>query len=800
MKADPGRRLAEARRALLAEAGVAEEAQLEALERLTRVAVQAVHAQAAFVSLVGDQEALFRSSTGLKPPFGGKVEPERSVLRRIFEARAPIALADVRDDATLREAWEVSLLGAVALLAVPLFVAGIPLGALAVLDPAPRPWSTGDQRALEDLALVATQQIALSREARAAAAREAERAERALLASEARFRTLVEHVPDGIYVVQDDRVAYANPAGLLLAGATAKAIVGMPAERLIAPPYLKSVRARVLDGLPPEPRPVEDTLARLDGVPIDVEISALPYLFGGRPAVLLLARDIRERKRADQEIRGREAQLRLLVEQLPVLVWSTDAAQRVKSTHGGRGSLAPTPDPIGAPLSELFGSRDPAGAPLAAQARAAAGTSAAYRIEWQRRTWDVHVEPLHAPDGAVVGTVGAAMDVSPQLRAAEQLRATEHLASLGQLAAGVAHEMNNVFAAILATSEAIDRMERAPTRAELDVLEGAARRGAEITSGLLGFARKGMYRRVRVGIAEMLDRLAGRARSAHPRVRVERTCSGGLPSVEGEPEQIETALWNLCENALEAMPEGGTLSIGARADLGADRPELDPGRGPWVRVEVRDTGVGMIEEVRRRAVEPFFTTRAPGQGVGLGLSMAYGVIRNHGGQLLLESEPGRGTTVTVYLPAAPAAAAALGPPPPARGAAVPAPRGGVVLVVDDDEWVRFSTGRLLRALGFEVIEAPGGPEGLAAYRARGPEIVAVLLDLRMPVLDGTEVLRRLVALDPDVRVILCTGYERDQVSQGLFGLGRVGFLGKPFGIAELEAQLQAFARPVGAPA
>jgi CheY-like chemotaxis protein len=199
----------------------------------------------------------------------------------------------------------------------------------------------------------------------------------------------------------------------------------------------------------------------------------------------------------------------------------------------------------------------------------------------------------------------------------------------------------------------------------------------------------------------------------------------------------------------------------------------------------------MTEEVRSRAIEPFFTTREAGEGVGLGLSMAYGVIRNHGGQLLLESEPGVGTTVTMYLPAAPVETLPQTPPRREPGVGL---RGGAVLVVDDDEWVRFSTGRLLERLGYEAIEAPGGEEGLAAYQARGPEIVAVLLDLRMPGMDGAEVLRRLVALDPEVRVILCTGYERDQVSQGLFELGHVGFLGKPFGLAKLAEQLRAFAR------
>ncbi len=785
----PADRVEAARAALLREAGIAEEAQATALEQLTRVAVAATGAAAAFVSLLGERETYFRCSTGLAPPFGG--EPSNSVVRHILATTGPQALADVRDDPALREAWEVSLLGAVALLAVPLVVDGVPLGALAVLDQAPRPWSPREQRALTDVAQVATRQIALSRAARTAAAREAERAERALVASETRFRSLVEHVPDGIFLLRELHVAYANPAAVTLAGATdVEALVGRSAEALFVPPFLKTIRQDILRGEPGPAKRAEEQLTRLDGERREVEVAALPYLSDEAPAILLLVRDVTEKLQAEAAIRRQEAQLRLLAEQLPVLVWATDAALRVTSA-AGRGGLAPSPDRIGEPLRELLGSRDPGGVPLASQRSAAAGETARYRVDWRDRTFDVHVEPLREDGGAIVGTVGVAMDVTDQTRLAEQVREARTLATLGEMAAGVAHEMNNILGTVAGLAAALalapDTSPRA--REDLAILQRAAGRGGEITSRLLGFARKGMYRRARVDVAAILERVAEASRARSPAVSVECSVAPGLPPVEGDHEQLEAALVSLSENALDAMPGGGTLHLDARTeDRPAQRPDLPAER--WVRVEVTDTGVGMSEEVRARAIDPFFTTKAVGQGAGLGLSMAYGVVRNHGGDLTLTSEPGRGTHVLVRLPAAEGAIAA----PPAPRAAPPAAAPGLVLVVDDDEWIRWSAGRLLEAIGYEVVEAAGGQEALDTYAARGPEFVAVLLDLRMPGLDGAEVLRRLVLQDPDARVILCTGYERDQVSQGLFGLGHVGFLGKPFTLAELQEQLRLLAR------
>jgi len=257
---------------------------------------------------------------------------------------------------------------------------------------------------------------------------------------------------------------------------------------------------------------------------------------------------------------------------------------------------------------------------------------------------------------------------------------------------------------------------------------------------------------------------------------------------------VRDAVFAVCQNAVDATPFGGRVHLKTSAlqvELG--HATLEP--GTHVCLEIRDEGTGMSEDVRAHATEPFFTTKAVGAGTGLGLSMACGVIRNHGGEVRIDSTPGVGTTVTMSLPVAPSPTPTPDLPPPSPPAA-PAPGREVALVVDDDEWVRHSSRALLEALDYEVAEAADGVSALREFQ-RQRRVAFVLLDLRMPGMDGEEVLRRLVVIDPQVRVILCTGYHRQQVSQRLFTIGRVGFLGKPFTLGELAAEVS---RIVGDPA
>ena len=270
------------------------------------------------------------------------------------------------------------------------------------------------------------------------------------------------------------------------------------------------------------------------------------------------------------------------------------------------------------------------------------------------------------------------------------------------------------------------------------------------------------------------------------KVRLEMALQPDLWSALIDPTQIELVVLNLVLNGRDAMPGGGTITVATgNATLGPPEREEDPPEGAYVRISVRDTGSGMTPEVLAKVFEPFFTTKPPGAGSGLGLSQVFGVARQSGGGVRIDSAPGAGTSVHVYLPRADAAAAER-PPPPCAAAA---PRAGQasVLVVDDDEGVRSTTATLLRALGYGVTEAESGPAALDLLRA-GAAIDVLLTDVAMPDMTGPDLAHHVAALRPGLPMVFFTGYADPDSISGSARMARL--LRKPFRPAELAAQIE----------
>ena len=395
---------------------------------------------------------------------------------------------------------------------------------------------------------------------------------------------------------------------------------------------------------------------------------------------------------------------------------------------------------------------------------------------------DAHV--MRDADGKAIRIIGINRDRTREVEAeAEQrrlqaeLQHAEILDSLGSLAGGVAHDMNNVLAAIMGMASALQASgpEDGPAARPLDTIIRACTRGREVVKSLLHFARKDLDTVGPVNLnaiaAEMVHLIS---HTTLGRVRIATGFTEPLSLIEGDGNALSHALLNLCVNAVDAMPEGGSLDIRTRQSAEGG-----------VEISIRDSGEGMSPEVLRKSIEPFFTTKPLGKGTGLGLAMVYGTVKAHKGTFQIQSEPGRGTEVILGFP--PLAGSAQAPVAAAPGAAGLPPAARRILLVDDDELIRMSVGPMLTALGHEVHTAESGQEALERIQALDPGLV--ILDMNMPGLNGSQTLERLLALRPGQCVLMATGYSDDSITPLMAGRPNVHSLRKPFSLDEIRSKL-----------
>jgi two-component system, cell cycle sensor histidine kinase and response regulator CckA len=406
-----------------------------------------------------------------------------------------------------------------------------------------------------------------------------------------------------------------------------------------------------------------------------------------------------------------------------------------------------------------------------------------------------------------VGTVGIIRDItdrrkaeSEKLALEKQLRQSQKMEAIGRLAGGVAHDMNNVLAAILGSASVLDdEIDRNhPSREDLGNILAACRKGRDLTRDLLGFARKGKYVKEVLSLNDIAyEAQSLLARTISKKISIELNLDGKLDCIEGDRNQIHHALMNLCINAADAMKAHGTLTIATRnvyldKQEATERGGLKPGK--YIETRVIDTGVGMDAETLKNMFEPFFTTKPKGEGTGLGLAMVYGVVGNHGGHVYIESELGKGTMVVFLLPAVTAVA-----PQKPRPSEIPLEEkpyvkieDRCVLVVDDEPVVRVSVRRLLERLGYRTLVAEDGKAALEIYKRNKDIISLIILDLIMPDMDGAETFGALKAMDPNVKVLLSSGYSKDEKIEALLSQGAIGFVQKPFDLRSLSLELNSY--------
>ena len=383
-------------------------------------------------------------------------------------------------------------------------------------------------------------------------------------------------------------------------------------------------------------------------------------------------------------------------------------------------------------------------------------------------------------------------DVSERRQLERQFYRAQRLESIGTLAGGIAHDLNNVLTPIMMGIELLKDSVTHPTDREVLATIGAsASRGAEMVRQVLSYARGLEGRRVEIKAAELVADVERIARDTLPKtIDIRTNVEPGLPPLLGDPTQFHQVLLNLCVNARDAMPAGGQLTIGAALVMVDDRDRsagVDLPPGAYVKIEVADTGTGIAAEIADKIFDPFFTTKEPGKGTGLGLSTSLTIVKSHGGQVRVVSEPGRGARFAIYLPASTGAGGES-----LISDIAPRPLGGghTVLVVDDEAAIRMIAQRTLEAAGYRVLLASDGAEAIATFDAHHRAIAAVMLDMTMPVLAGVPTIQAMARINGSVPIIAVSGISaNEQLARTASAQVKV-FLPKPFTSDTLLKALQ----------
>lgn len=412
------------------------------------------------------------------------------------------------------------------------------------------------------------------------------------------------------------------------------------------------------------------------------------------------------------------------------------------------------------------------------------------RPDGQERTVEGYVT-LQRKGGTVIGFQGTVRDITDRLRLEQQLIQSQKMEAVGTMAGGIAHNFNNIMVGIMGYSEYLmmNKKPDDPDYKAISVIHEGTVRASELTKQMLGISRGGRFNLAAVKLNRIIERILPLIDGMLDKsINVQAHLSPDLMNMEGDVSQIEQCLVNLCINARDAMPGGGTLIVETHNQVLDDdflKSHLGAESGPHVVVTISDTGTGITPEIREHIFEPFFTTKREKGGTGMGLATVYGIVRSHRGIISVYSEVGEGTSFKLYFPVSTIEEEER---PPHREMTHSVP-GATILLIDDESVVREMWEDFLTQRGYRVITARDGVEGIARFREHKGSVDLVILDLIMPNLGGKETLARLREIDPDLKVLVSSGYSENGQAGRIVDLGIDGFVQKPARLTQLEKQI-----------
>ncbi|MBU2518384.1 MAG: PAS domain S-box protein [Proteobacteria bacterium] len=612
--------------------------------------------------------------------------------------------------------------------------------------------------------------------------------------SEAKWRSLAESSPDHILTLDTHfNVEYANFAS---PGLTVAELIGTPLYQYVDQGRQAEIKA-VLEGVLATRKPAryETEYVNTDGSITYYESHAAPRIISDKVSgVTVIARDITDRKNVENELKASRERIAAILEANPdpVVVYDKQGiAQFInpaftkvfgwtpKDVLGRRTPFVPDEefDKTMLNIKELYSSSDPV-------------SFVSKRFTKSGEVLDVFINgaPIRRDDGTPIGMVGNIRDITDSIKMEAQLRQSQKMEAVGTLAGGIAHDFNNILAAVMGYAEIAlaEAEEGRPNQEEIQGILQAAIRAKGLVQQILTFSRRADSKLGLVDVNKEILIAANLLKQTLPKmIDLRLELSEEISSVMGDPQQIEQILMNMATNSRDAMPGGGTITIATGQQTVEGVTCLactQPFAGDYVIITVNDTGLGIKEEDLEKIFDPFFTTKDVGKGTGLGLSTVFGIVNSHDGHITCASTPGEGTTVTIYLP--PTQNKTIETLADQLPEAVQGGRETILLVDDEMHILDIGTQHLSRA-GYKVFTAPDGEEALAVFRARGEEIDLVILDLSMPGMGGHKCLQELLALEPNLRVIVSTGYSRDGDLRKTLSSGAAALLSKPFGKNEM---------------
>jgi two-component system cell cycle sensor histidine kinase/response regulator CckA len=746
-----------------------------AMDDLTALAAAICETPIALISLIDEKRQWFKSRIGLEL---AESPLDVSICVHALHTQDLFIVPDTtKDERFARNPVVVGEYGIRFYAGAPLITPeGAALGTLCVIDRVPRTLTSAQEQALRVLARQVMTNLEFHRQARELAGRER------------LLRTIFDSAPECVKLVGSDGVLrMMNRAGLAMIEANSfKQVSGQCVLPLIATEHralFEALIARVFRG---ESETVEYEIVGLRGTRRWLETHAAPMRDenGIITAALGISRDITERKRSREQIREQaalldEARDAICVNDLDqhILFWNKSAER----LYGWTADEA-----LGRNANELLCQGSVA--LIALKTLIHCGEWHGELQQTTREGKQLIIESrwslIREPNSAAKSILVINTDISEKKEMEAQFFRAQRMESIGTLAGGIAHDLNNSLGPIIMALDLLKMKFQDPDSQELlAIISSSAQRGADMVRQVLSFARGVEGRRMEVQIKHLLGEIEKIANDTFSKnIQVRTIVPHDLWTVLGDPTQLHQVFLNLCVNARDAMPNGGAITLAAE-NLSLDAHyaglswNLEAKPGPYVFVRVTDTGTGIAPGIMERIFDPFFTTKELGKGSGLGLSTSLAIIKSHGGFIRVESELGKGTKFSVFLPAevetSPAAAAKT-------ASEMPRGHGELILVVDDEAAVRQITQQTLQAFGYRVVLALDGAEAVAVYARQGAEIAAVLTDMMMPIMDGPATIQVLRRMNPLVRVIGASGLASTNYSTELAALGMIQILAKPY--------------------